>query len=193
MAIPTANPTSEGGFPTALLTWRQFSVYSAGSQGRHFSLACLDTFLPDFIGINRDLIKQWHFLFEPSVVVRYVSDTPDQVYECAQNIAGGYQLTIVPGDIELSSPNAQNNFIWLGEASIYGEDRWQALLKYLQGCSELSLETNKLDAKGPYGDALQKALHLTCNIFGCGYAEESIACNIRSDNAQKRYKSEGRT
>lgn len=174
------------------MKWRQFTVYSKDSLKKYFPLSCLDTFLPDFIGINRNRIKQWHFLFEPAVVVRYLSKKPDEVFESAKRIADGYYLIIEPGDKETSSPIEANDFIWEGEAAIYGADRWQAVLQFLEACSNLSLETNRLIYKDQT-KAMQKYIHLLCNIHGSGYAEEAVICDTRAKRAMENYIEYGRT
>ena len=174
--------------------WRQFTVYTKNSKGKYFPVELLDTFLPDFITINKPYITKWHFLFEPSVIVRYEAEFPEGVYESAQRIAEGYKLIIEPGDTEASSPDGHNDFIWPGqELEFYGPGLAPANINFLQATSELSLEINKLPAGDKQVDMLQKHIHLLCNIAGCNYAEEAIVCQEKADRAQGNYRKYGRT
>lgn len=191
MAIPTADQT-QGPVQGPRVSWRQFTVYSKNSKGRYFPIECLDTFLPDFISINKPIIDKWHFLFEPSVLVRYISPESEQVWESAKVVASGYKLIIEPGDTEQSSPIEANNFEWPGESIWYG-DLEEANLNFLQACSELSLKLNTLPGGAKQVAMLQKHLHLFCNITGCNYAEEAAVCQERANKCVDNYRKYGRT
>jgi hypothetical protein len=167
------------------MTWKQFSLYPPGCRNKFQPQQVLHAFLPGF----RDLasvmasVSQWYVLFEPSALVRFLSDDPAQVMVQAEALAASCGLVFEPGDC---------SYEWTGAAPVgedcndeapeYGPEVWHALQKYMQACSEISIEVSKL---GHERQLLmtRKLIHLCLNALGMTYLEEHAMCTLHAERA----------
>ncbi len=174
--------------------WYQFSVYYPNARNTQFPLGCLVGFLPDFYKANLLRMTQWHFLFEPSLLVRVRTDRIYDVMASVEQIAKRYGLEWVQGDIaesEASKPPAINaGFEYNLEMDFYGA-LCPLNLDFLEVVSRLSLAVQALPPEKQL-QMLSKHLHLLCNAFGLNYAEESRVMKVRSRRAAKFYMKVGR-
>lgn len=164
--------------------WYQFSIL--GPSNKYFPTAVLETFLPDFLRINKERFTRWHFLFEPALLVRFQSENANLVYTSAKEIAHEYKFKIIKGDASFSSPINIENYIYPGEAAIYGEEVWEALANVLQANSELALQIIKEPSETQV-KLMEKCVHLFCNSNGCHYGEEAVLLQHRAKKARKAY------
>lgn len=173
--------------------WYQFSVGQQVDKGKYYPTITLYTFLPDFIYINKGLIENWHYLFEPSTLIRFSSKYPELVWASAELIAKGYGLVITKGDIEESSPVKDgNNWEWPGEEAKYGKDLWPSMIKFLQANSEIGIASNKYLEPEELPIFSEKYIHLLLNSLGNNTAEEVVICSNWADKATEMYLKKGR-
>ncbi len=175
--------------------WKQFTVYRPGCKNLHFPLECLTKFLYEFRQTAGDVIMQWHFLFEPSCLVRFYSTLPEAVMRIAEPLAVSCGLILERGDVAeaptSAPPPERRGFAYELETDFYGEDIVYENLAFLEAASELSLAVH---VRPPEEQImfLQKHLHLLCNVFGLNYAEEAIVCEKRAARAKRLYFKVGR-
>ncbi len=176
------------------MPWYQFSVFYPGAKNTQFALPCLVGFLPDFYNFNKHLLKNWHFLFEPSCLIRVKTDKIEDVMASAEELAASYALELVRGDVATaitSAPPPENaGFEYKLEEAFYG-DMVQENLEFLEVISRLSLAVQGREPEAQL-QMLSKHLHLLCNAFGLNYAEESRVMKVRSRRAGKFYMKVGR-
>lgn len=171
-----------------LSTWKQFTVYPPGSRNKVFPVHTLDRFLPEFIKHAGNRIELWHFLFEPSCLVRFKSTEPRYVLAIAEQVAKESGLVMEEGDIATisPSPSGATGVDYPGEAEYYGKDLWHENANFLNACAGLSLELNKSVGK-EFVDMANKHIHLFCNMLGMNYAEEAVFLQICANRAKDIY------
>ncbi len=175
--------------------WYQFTVYYPGTQNKQYALVCMGEFLPRWRSVTQSIVHQWHYLFEPSCLIRVRTDQPEAVVMSAQEIAEDCGLVLVRGDIADSPasapPPANAGFEYHEERDFYGNDLVFKNLDFLEASSELALAAWN---RSPTDQLkfLQKHLHLLCNQFGLNYAEESQIMQARATRAAALYLEVGR-
>lgn len=167
-------------------SWKQFTVYPAGARNKVFPVHALDRFLPEFIKHAGNRITLWHFLFEPSCLVRFKSSEPRYVLAIAEQVAKESGLEMEEGDTAASSPSGAAGVDFAGEAEVYGEDLWQENANFLNACAGLSLELNQSIGED-FLNMSRKHVHLFCNMLGMNYAEEAVFLGICADRARENY------
>lgn len=178
-----------------LTPWYQFTVYYPGTRNTQYALVCMADFLPRFRNTTRPIIHQWHYLFEPSCLVRVKTDHIEAVMKTAEELAKECGLAIERGDIAdapTSAPPPSNaGFQYKIEREFYGNDLVFENLDFLEASSNLALAVSKRPPAEQL-KFLQKHLHLLCNQFGLNYAEESQIMQERARRAAKFYLEAGR-
>lgn len=171
-----------------MTAWKQFTVYPPGSRNKIFPVHALDKFLPEFILHAGARIQQWHFLFEPSCLVRFRSDEPRYVLAIAEQVAKQCGLEMVEGDIATVavSPSGATGVDYPGEAGFYGEELWNANAKWLDATTGLSLELNKRVGED-FVKMARKHVHLFCNMLGMHAAEEAMFLQSCAERAGVNY------
>ena len=167
------------------MNWKQFTVYHKDSP--FYPTETLVGFLRTFREETKQRVRLWHFLFEPTCLVRFVAGDPDKVLDIAKTLATKYGLDFELGDVSKSSPSRQDGVDYTGEADFYGEDLWTANAKFLDGMTDLALELNKRKGKA-FVDMAVKNVHLFCNMLGMNYAEEVVFHQLCADRSAERYK-----
>jgi hypothetical protein len=172
-----------------LSSWKQFTVYPPGSRNKAYPVHALDRFLPEFIKHAGNRITLWHFLFEPSCLVRFQSTEPRYVLAIAEQVAKESGLVMEEGDIATisPSPSGATGVDYPGEADYYGEDLWQANAKFLDACAGLSLELNKSVGE-EFLKMATKHVHLLLNTLGMNAAEEAVFHNLCAHSRQELYR-----
>lgn len=172
--------------------WKQFSLYPPGCRNKLAPLQVLHGFLPEFIANNLS-ITRWHCLFEPSALVRLQSDEFSEVERSAAQLVLKYGLELHWEDCSRDlNPDLQfKGEDYGGEAGFYGETLWAANAKFMQACSELSLEIAKLDHQKQTW-MMRKFNHLFWNALGLNYLEEAGMSRVLGDRATELYKEHGR-
>ena len=148
--------------------WKQFTVYPQNCLNRFYPVQTLYNFLPAFLADNRALLARWHFLFEPSLLVRIETDSWDAIWKSGVLIADGLSLSIEKGDLSKPCDELGGGEDYLTEESFYG-DAVNENLTFLQACSELSLKLALMDNQV---HMWRKHVHLMLNAFGLCRAQE---------------------
>ena len=146
------------------MLWHQFSIGSKDG----ISLSLSRAFLKSFYEMNHAEIDMWHFLYEPNLLVRFISKSHRIVTESAQNIAALIGLGFSLGDLLNSSPSGHNGYEWWGEEEFYGAKIWELNAQYMNICASLSIELQDSD----YRELLRKFFHLTTNMFAMERKDE---------------------
>lgn len=156
--------------------WIQFSIVNSAERNA-FPVRALERYIPK---LAEAISSRWHFLFEPSLLIRVETDGPPEE---------GMLDDLPPdttwelGDAENSSPSGKNGLHdFTGEQTFYGsEELWQRNADFLHANSRLIAQLSK-EGKLTF-TWLRKHMHLFCNQAGMNYLREAgflFLCSMRS-------------
>lgn len=172
------------------MRWVQFTIWKKGVTDR-FSISALADFIPNFHRLNVNRIVRWHYLFEPTVLVRVQTRSENDVLENARKLALRYGYEFAFGDITRSSPSGHHGKYFFGEHKFYkSKSLWEANADFLHACCTLAVHMGVFKGK-QHRRFARKHVHLLCNILGMNYRQERDFLRWSASRAEKLFKLRG--